>query len=375
MSATLELARQLIALPSVTPDDAGCQEVLGTRLIGMGFELEPMPFEEVSNLWARRGKHHPLVCFAGHTDVVPAGPEANWQSPPFDPTVREGTLYGRGSADMKGALAAMVMACERFIASHGDHAGSIAFLLTSDEEGPAVNGTRRVVETLQSRRETIDYCVVGEPSSNGQLGDTIRVGRRGSLHGRLRLHGTQGHVAFPEKATNPIYAIGPVICAMRERQWGEANEFFPATTLEISNIRAGTGALNVIPGELEMDFNFRFGDSVTREELEQEFAALLDARGLRYELEWTLMGKPFLTRRGRLVEASLAAVEDITGLRSDLSTGGGTSDGRFIAPTGAEVVEIGLLNASIHQVDEATPVEDLDRLTQVYERLLEILLT
>ena len=374
MSDTLDLALDLIGRPSVTPEDAGCQPLMMQRLATAGFSNEPLRFAEVDNLWARRGDRAPLFCFAGHTDVVPTGPRERWQSDPFDPTIREGILYGRGSADMKGSLAAMLTATERFVARHPDHRGSIAFLVTSDEEGPSVNGTVKVVEVLERRGEKIDWCLVGEPSSNTRLGDTVKNGRRGSLGGVLRVHGKQGHVAYPHLARNPVHAAAPALAELAGTEWDRGNAFFPQTTFQISNIHAGTGASNVIPGECEVMFNFRYSTETTHEALRERVQAILDRHRLDYTIEWTLSGLPFLTPRGELVGAARQAINEITGLDTELSTAGGTSDGRFIAPTGAQVLELGPLNATIHQIDECVAVDDLDRLSSIYERILELLL-
>ncbi len=374
MSETLDLARQLIARRSVTPEDAGCQEIMIQRLEAIGFHVERLRFGEVDNFWARRGEQGPLYAFAGHTDVVPTGPETNWKYPPFEPTVVDGMLYGRGAADMKGSLAAMVTACERFVAAHPDHKGSIGFLITSDEEGPAVDGTVKVVQHLEARGEKMTGCLVGEPTSTARVGDVIKNGRRGSLGGILRVRGVQGHVAYPQLAQNPIHLAAPALAELVAASWDQGNAFFPATTFQITNIHAGTGATNVIPGELEVWFNFRFSTEVTAEQLERRVEAILDRHGLDYGLDWTLSGQPFLTPRGELVDAACAAVEAVTGQTPALSTTGGTSDGRFIAPTGAQVLELGPLNATIHKVDECVSAEDLDLLSQMYEGILQRLL-
>ncbi len=373
-SPTLALAMELIRRRSVTPEDAGCQALLAQRLKPLGFTIDWMRFGEVENLWARRGAEGPLFVFAGHTDVVPPGPEVQWQSPPFEPTLRDGHLYGRGAADMKSSIAAMVTACERFLAAHPEPKGSIAFLITSDEEGPAVDGTVRVVERLEQRNEKIDWCLVGEPTCATRLGDTLKNGRRGSLGGRLRVLGKQGHIAYPHLANNPIHAALPALTELTAIQWDEGNAFFPPTSFQISNIHGGTGATNVIPGELEVLFNFRFSTEVTEETLRQRVESLLDSHGFDHELEWTLSGHPYLTRPGRLVEACRRAIREVTGMEAELSTSGGTSDGRFIAPTGAQVVEFGPLNATIHQIDERIGVEELEQLSGIYERILEQLL-
>ena len=370
MSETLELARDLINRPSVTPYDAGCQPLLGERLKAIGFELEPMRFDEVDNLWARRGHDGPLFVFAGHTDVVPTGPEAQWQSPPFTPTITDGKLYGRGAADMKSSIAAMVTACERFIRQHPDHRGSIGFLITSDEEGPSINGTVKVVEALQQRNEQIDWCLVGEPSSTDRLGDVIKNGRRGSLGAILSVRGKQGHVAYPHLARNPVHLFAPALQELVSIEWDRGNDHFPPTTFQISNMHAGTGANNVIPGELEVQFNFRFSTEVTDAQLRQQVEDILDRHQLDYRIDWNLSGQPFLTPEGELVEAAQQAIQSVTGYATQLSTAGGTSDGRFIAPTGAQVVELGPLNATIHQIDECVDINDLDTLSAIYEQIL-----
>ena len=374
MSPTLELARDLIARPSVTPDDQGCQQLLADRLAALGFELEFMNFGAVTNLWARRGRQAPLLAFAGHTDVVPTGPETAWSSPPFQPTVRDGLLYGRGAADMKGSIAAMLTACERFIAAHADHSGSLAFLITSDEEGVATEGTVKVVETLEARGEKIDWCLVGEPSSVAQAGDVVKNGRRGSLSGTLTIQGTQGHVAYPHLADNPVHRALPALNELAATTWDNGNAFFPPTTFQISNLHAGTGATNVIPGTLEVLFNFRYSTETDAPTLQKRVQELLDSHGLDYRLDWFHSGAPFLTPAGALVEAVRGAVHEVTGLDTELSTSGGTSDGRFIAPTGAQVVELGPVNATIHKVDERVAVDELERLSQMYEAVLRRLL-
>ena len=374
MSETLQLATDLISRASVTPEDAGCQALLAERLTAMGFEVEHLPAGGVSNLWARRGIEAPLLVFAGHTDVVPAGPESLWHSPPFRPEIREGRLYGRGAADMKGSLAAMVTACERFVAAHPDHPGSIAFLITSDEEGDAEHGTRHVIEQLTARDEKIDWCVVGEPSSHQRLGDTIRHGRRGSLSGQLRVIGKQGHVAYPELAINPVHAALDALNALCSEEWDRGNAHFPPTSFQISNIHAGTGTTNVIPGELAVDFNFRFSPESSAETLRQKTECILASRGLNYRLQWHLSGEPFITPRGELIEAAHEVVHEITGRGPEFSTGGGTSDGRFIAPTGAQVIELGPRNSSIHQVNEWVDIGELEQLNLIHERLLQRLL-
>ena len=371
---TVELARELIRRPSVTPDDAGCQVLIAERLARMGFRIEPMPFGEVHNLWARRGEQGPLLCLAGHTDVVPPGPREAWRHDPFDPVIEDGRLYGRGAADMKGSLAAMVTACERFLARCPDHRGSLAFLLTSDEEGPAVDGTARVVRALQARGERIDWALVGEPTAERSAGDVIKNGRRGSLSGRLRVIGRQGHVAYPDKADNPIHRFAPALAELVAAEWDRGNEHFPPTTFQVSNIQAGTGAGNVIPGELEAWFNFRYSTETTAEALRARVEEVLRRHAIPHELAWEHSGEPFLTPAGELVEAVRAAVRRVAGIEPRLSTSGGTSDGRFIAPTGAQVVELGPCNATIHQADEHVAVEELVRLSAIYEAVLDALL-
>ncbi len=375
LSKTVELAIDLISRPSVTPEDAGCQALIMDRLRAIGFDTEPLRFGEVDNFWARRGSEAPLFVFAGHTDVVPTGPLDQWRTDPFKPEICDGMLYGRGAADMKGSVAAFVTACERFIAKHPDHKGSIGYLITSDEEGPAVNGTVKVIEHLEARNEKIDWCLVGEPSSTAKVGDVIKNGRRGSLGGRLIVHGTQGHVAYPHLADNPIHRLAPALAELCGQTWDNGNDYFPPTTFQVSNIHAGTGATNVIPGEVEVVFNFRFSTEVTPEALQQRVEAIFNKHGLTYTLDWNLSGMPFLTPKGELVGAICQAIEQVTGYQSKLSTSGGTSDGRFIAPTGAQVVELGPLNATIHKVNECVKVADLDTLSDIYERILENLLT
>jgi len=374
LSPTVDLAIALMREPSVTPFDANCQTLMIERLEKIGFRVERLRFGDVDNFWARRGDSSPVLAFAGHTDVVPTGPLEKWNVQPFAPEIRDGMLIGRGAADMKGSLAAMVVACERFVAQHPQHQGSIAFLITSDEEGIAVNGTVKVIETLEARNEKISWAVVGEPSSVNRLGDMIKNGRRGSLNGVLTVKGVQGHVAYPQRADNPIHRAAPALAELCAEVWDNGNEFFPATSFQISNINAGTGANNVIPGEMDVVFNFRFSTEVTAQELRERTEAILAKHGMRYELKWNLSGHPFLTARGALVEAAVASLREVCGVDTELSTTGGTSDGRFIAPTGAQVVEIGPLNATIHKVNEEVSVADLDTLTDVYERLLEKLL-
>jgi succinyl-diaminopimelate desuccinylase len=374
LSNTLKLALDLIGRPSVTPEDAGCQQTMIARLQAIGFQVEPLRFEEVDNFWARRGDSGPVFAFAGHTDVVPTGPLDQWDSHPFEPELRDGMLYGRGAADMKGSLAAMLTACERFVASHPDHKGSIAFLITSDEEGPSINGTVKVVETLEQREEKIDWCLVGEPSSTARVGDVVKNGRRGSLGARLVVSGVQGHVAYPHLADNPVHRVAPALAELAAIEWDKGNDHFPPTTFQISNIHAGTGATNVIPGEVEVVFNFRFSTETTAEALQQRVETILDQHGLDYCIDWTLSGQPFLTPAGELVSAACDAIRAVTGHDTELSTAGGTSDGRFIAPTGAQVLELGPVNATIHKVNECVSTADLDTLSDIYEKILEELL-
>ncbi|MGA0935230.1 MAG: succinyl-diaminopimelate desuccinylase [Pseudohongiellaceae bacterium] len=374
MSATLDLSCDLISRASVSPQDEGCQQVLAARLEKLGFTLEPMPFGDVQNLWARRGNTGPLVCFAGHTDVVPPGDRSLWQTEPFTPTVQDGILYGRGAADMKGSIAAMVTATERFLAAAPDITGSLAFLITSDEESVAVDGTKRVIETLQARGEKIDYCIVGEPSSSQTLGDVIRNGRRGSLNGTLTVHGTQGHVAYPDLANNPVHRFLPALAELAAHAWDQGNEYFPPTSFQISNIHAGEGTNNVIPGEFTALFNFRFSSEVTAAELQSVTEAIFNRHYNDYTLEWQLSGNPFITPVGVLTEAVSRAIATVTGITTELSTGGGTSDGRFIAPAGAQVVELGPCNRTIHKVNEHVSVADLDQLSSIYEQVLVNLL-
>jgi len=371
---TLELTKQLIARPSVTPEDAGCQQLMVDRLQPLGFEVQRLRFGKVDNFWARRGTTKPLLVFAGHTDVVPTGPLEKWTSDPFAPVIRDGHLYGRGAADMKGSLAAFITAIEDFVAAHPDHQGSIGLLITADEEGPSVDGTVKVVEWLEARGEKIDYCLVGEPSCVEQLGDTIKNGRRGSLNGQLVVHGRQGHVAYPHLARNPIHLAATALAELAATEWDRGNEFFPPTSFQISNIHAGTGAENVVPGQLELLFNFRFSTAVTENQLKTRVEDILKRHMLDYELFWKLSGQPFLTPVGALVEAVRQAILAERGIDTSLSTSGGTSDGRFIAPTGAQVVELGPLNTTIHQIDERVRVEDLAALSRIYAGTLKRLL-
>ncbi|PTU68888.1 succinyl-diaminopimelate desuccinylase [Chromobacterium haemolyticum] len=374
MSATLELARQLIRLDSVTPRDQGCQELMIARLEAIGFRVERMRFGDVDNFWARRGGDGPLVCFAGHTDVVPTGPLEQWDSPPFEPTVRNGLLYGRGAADMKASLAAFVTACEDFVALHPGHTGSIALLITSDEEGVAVDGSVKVVDALEARGETIDYCIVGEPTSDQALGDTIKNGRRGSLSGQLIVHGIQGHIAYPHLAKNPVHLMAPALAELAATRWDEGNAFFPPTSWQVSNIHAGTGASNIIPGHCEIRFNFRFSPESSAESLKERVCAILDRHGLGYELHWQLSGQPFLTQPGKLTDALGRAITAVAGRQAELSTTGGTSDGRFIKRIARELVEFGPVNATIHKLNECVEVADIEPLSEIYRRTLEQLL-
>ncbi|WP_345854949.1 succinyl-diaminopimelate desuccinylase [Shewanella algae] len=370
----LELAKELISRASVTPLDEGCQVLMAERLAKLGFANESMVFEDTTNLWSRRGTEGPVFCFAGHTDVVPPGDLANWHTPPFEPVVIDDYLHGRGAADMKGSLAAMVVATERFVTAHPNHQGSIAFLITSDEEGPFINGTTRVIDTLEARNEKITWALVGEPSSTLKLGDVVKNGRRGSLTGNLVVKGIQGHVAYPHLADNPVHKAAPALAELAAMQWDKGNEFFPPTSFQIANINGGTGASNVIPGELKVMFNFRYSTEVTAEELIKRVENILDAHGLNYELGWIFNGLPFLTGDGPLLEATRQAIKEVTGSETDPQTSGGTSDGRFIAPTGAQVIELGPVNATIHKVNECVKVADLELLAQCYQRILEKLL-
>lgn len=371
---SLELTQELIRRPSVSPQDHGCLEIIAERLRALGFRIERMPFGPVENLWAQHGDAGPVLCFAGHSDVVPSGPREEWQSDPFEPVIRDGVLYGRGAADMKSGLAAMVTATERFIQARPDHAGTLAFLLTSDEEGPSVDGTRRVMTVLEGRGEKIDWCVVGEPSSSDTLGDTVKIGRRGSLSGKLTVHGVQGHVAYPHLADNPVHALAPALAELSSRTWDAGNTYFQPTTFQFSNINAGTGAPNVIPGELKARFNLRFSTEQTVEGLQQTITGILDRHRVNYTLEWFVSGLPFFTAPGQLSDAVERAVMETVGRRPQLSTTGGTSDGRFIAPTGAQVVELGVCNASIHKVNENVRIADIPTLSTMYQRVMELLL-
>lgn len=372
---TLGLAEALIACRSVTPDDGGCMTIISERLKRIGFACEYIKRGGVANLWARRGSANPLFCFAGHTDVVPTGPVEQWQSDPFIASRRDGMLYGRGAADMKGSLAAFVTATEDFVADHPEHGGSIAFLLTSDEEGDATDGTVAVTEALTARGETIDYCIVGEPTAVSQLGDTIKNGRRGSLTGKLKIKGIQGHIAYPHLAKNPIHLAAPAIAELASTVWDQGNEYFPPTTWQISNMRGGTGASNVIPGHVDIQFNFRFATASTPDNLKAKVEEILNRHGLDFEIAWTLGAKPFLTGKGTLVDASLTAIREVTGIEPELSTTGGTSDGRFIADLCPQVIEIGPVNATIHKIDECVEIAALPKLSAIYRRILDQLLT
>ncbi|HJF28703.1 succinyl-diaminopimelate desuccinylase [Acinetobacter bohemicus] len=374
-SATLDLSLQLLRQPSITPLDHDCQTIMAERLKQIGFHIEAMRFEDVDNIWARKGTEDPVFCFAGHTDVVPTGNLEAWNSDPFQPEIRDGKLYGRGSADMKTALAAMVVATERFVAKYPNHKGSIAYLITSDEEGPSINGTVKVIETLEARNEKITWCLVGEPSSTHQLGDIIKNGRRGSLNAHLTVKGKQGHVAYPQLAVNPIHTASQAIAELCNTVWDHGNAYFPATSFQISNINAGTGATNVVPGSMELLFNFRYSTEVTAEELKARTFEILDRHGVEYDISWTLSGLPFLTPVGELVNAAKNAILSVKGREAELSTSGGTSDGRFIAPTGAQVLELGVLNATIHQINEHVDIADLEPLAEIYEQILVNLLS
>ncbi len=374
MSEVINLLKDLIQRESVTPEDAGCQKMMADRLASVGFNIESMVFDDTTNMWARKGDQDPVFCFAGHTDVVPTGPLSAWKTPPFVPTELNGYLHGRGAADMKGSLAAMLVATERFVTKHPDHKGSIAFLITSDEEGPFINGTTRVIDTLEARNEKITWALVGEPSSTDKVGDVIKNGRRGSLSGDLVVKGIQGHVAYPHLAKNPVHLASPALTEISQIEWDQGNDFFPPTSFQISNINAGTGATNVVPGELTVQFNFRYSTEVTADELVQKVHTILDSHGLEYDLDWTYNGLPFLTDSGYLVEAANTAVQKVAGYKPELLTTGGTSDGRFIAPTGAQVVELGPVNATIHKVDECVKMADIEALTDMYEIMLEELL-
>ena len=373
-TASLQLAKQLIAQASITPDDHSCQEIIAERLRAIGFTVEPMPFGQTQNLWARRGNGTPLACFAGHTDVVPPGPAEAWTSPPFQPAERNGQLYGRGAADMKTSIACFITACERFVAQYLQFSGSLALLITSDEEGDGKAGTGRVVQTLRARGENIYYGIVGEPTAERELGDTIKNGRRGSLSGSLTIRGKQGHIAYPHLAANPIHLAAPVLAELTAEHWDNGNAYFPPTGFQISNIHAGTGATNVIPGELSVQFNFRFSPESDAESLQRRVEAILDKHHLQYSLQWQLSGQPFLTETGRLTQAAQAAIAEECGIQASLSTGGGTSDGRFIKAIARELIELGPVNESIHQIDEHIELATIPRLSAIYENILRRLL-
>jgi succinyl-diaminopimelate desuccinylase len=374
MSETLDLTIELLKKPSLTPDDAGCMDVMADYLQQRGFNVEWLNFGETRNMWARKGSEAPLFCFAGHTDVVPTGPLEEWHTPPFEPTIKDGVLYARGAADMKGSLAAMMTACDTFLKEHAHHKGSIAFLITSDEEGPAKDGTVKVINTLNERNEKIDYCIVGEPSSHKIFGDMVRVGRRGSINGRLKLIGKQGHVAYPELVENPIHALSPILTQLTAEQWDNGNDYFPPTSFQISNIHSGTGVENVVPGHLDLVFNLRFSSELTPEDIKRRVTYIIDQQSDNYELSWSLSGLPFITEKGELTAAVTKAIFDVTGIQTELSTGGGTSDGRFIAPSGAQLIELGPINESIHKINEHVKVADLDTLSFTYSKVLENIL-
>ena len=370
LTPTLELALDLISRPSVTPEDAGCQDLMIERLEKIGFKIERMPFGDVKNFYAKRGSDGPNLCFAGHTDVVPTGPESEWKVSPFKPEIIDGVLFGRGAADMKGSLAAMVTAVENFVAEHPNHNGQISFLITSDEEGPFVDGTTRVVDALMAREEKVDWCIVGEPSSTKTLGDIIKNGRRGSFSGDLTIYGKQGHVAYPHLAVNPIHLASPALAEFASTKWDDGNDFFPPTSFQVSNIHAGTGATNVVPSKLNAQFNFRFSSELTFDDLKGKVTDILDKHELKYDVEWTYNGLPFLTKPGELVDAIVDAVQNTVDITPELSTSGGTSDGRFIAKMGTQVVELGPINATIHQINECVEAESLNQLSLIYQRIL-----
>jgi succinyl-diaminopimelate desuccinylase len=371
MTATLDLARQLINIPSVTPDDLGCQKIIAERLSNIGFKIKHLRYGEVDNLWARLGTQSPLFVFAGHTDVVPTGPAEQWSNDPFTPTIVNDVMTARGSADMKSSIAAMVCACEEFLANNKEINGSIAFLITSDEEGPAIDGTVKVLEYLASNNEKIDWCLVGEPSSTNTVGDVIKNGRRGSFSGDLTIHGVQGHIAYPHLAKNPIHLFAGALQDLCDEVWDNGNDFFPPTSFQISNIHGGTGASNVIPGDLNVQFNLRFSTEITDQQIKQRIEAILNKHQLEYTINWSLSGQPFLTSGGELVEAAKQAIKSVCNIETELSTAGGTSDGRFIAPTGAQVVELGPVNESIHKIDENINIVELEKLTEIYTEILK----
>lgn len=373
-SPVLLLLKDLISRQSITPEDAGCQPLLISRLEKLGFKCEVMIFEDTTNLWARRGTEAPLFCFAGHTDVVPTGPAEQWISPPFQPTIIDGMLYGRGTADMKSGIAAFMVALESFIEKYQDHKGSISLLITSDEEGPFINGTTRVIDTLEARNEKIDYCIVGEPSSTDFVGDTIKNGRRGSLTADITIKGVQGHVAYPHLVDNPIHRCVPALSELAQTQWDKGNEYFPPTSFQVTNFNSGTGATNVVPGNAVVQCNFRYSTELTSSQLVKRVELVLDKHQLDYDIDWTYNGSPFITQPGDLTDAVSHAIKEVTGLTTELSTSGGTSDARFIAPTGAQVVELGPCNATIHKINECVKVEDLEALVKIYQRSLEKLL-
>ncbi|MBF7072983.1 succinyl-diaminopimelate desuccinylase [Glaciecola sp. MH2013] len=375
MRDVIQTTIDLVTKPSVTPEDEGCQQYMGDILSALGFDNESMIFEDTTNMWSRKGSQSPVFCFAGHTDVVPTGPEEKWLFPPFQPTIKDGFLYGRGSADMKGSLAAMLCATERFVQDYPEHKGSIAYLITSDEEGPFINGTTRVIDTLEARNEKIDFCIVGEPSSTSQTGDVIKNGRRGSLTGDLTVKGIQGHVAYPHLVKNPIHAVAPALAELASTTWDQGNSYFPPTSFQVSNIHAGTGAGNVVPGTINICFNFRFSTESTDQELITKVNNILEKHDVDYDINWTFNGQPFLTEAGTLVDAAVKSIKEVTGLDTELSTAGGTSDGRFIAPTGAQVVELGPENATIHQINERVNIDNLKSLEHIYYHTLVHCLT